>query len=111
MATDINGVVLGNLPGGRPHLLIPFTIEPNGSAATIEQGTTAELVQSVANLCGTRPGTRFMVPQYGMPDPTFAGVDPVGLRLACAKWEKRVNVSAQVTEGNPQYSTVSVSPA
>ena len=89
------------------HFLIPFAIE-SGSAMTVDQGTQQEIIQSVTNLVGTRPGTRLMSPSYGIPDPTFEGIDPVALRLAVAKWEKRASVFVQSSPGNEETVIVSV---
>lgn len=111
MTTDVNGVVQGNSPGGVPHFLIPFAISSEGSVETIEQNTAAEIVQSVANLVGTRPGTRLMVPTYGITDPTFAGFDQVALQLGVAKWEKRAAVSVVATPANEEMVVVSVAKA
>lgn len=98
-------------PVSIPHLRIPFTIGSTGSAQTVQQDSATEIVQSVANLVGTRPGTRYMVPTYGMPDPTFGGVKPGALALAVKKWEPRATVSTQVTPGNEEQVTVQVSVA
>lgn len=108
MATDTNGVVLGPLPPGIPHLAIPFSIGSDGTAETLAQGTVPEIVQSVANLVGTRPGTRLMVPSYGIPDPTFAGVDPVALQLATSKWEPRATISTSIAPGNTEGVVIQV---
>lgn len=108
MATDANGVVLGPKPAGVPHFLVPFAITATGSAQTVQQGTTQEVVQSVAMLVGTRPGTRYMLPTYGMTDPTFLGVNAAALQLAASTWEGRAAVSVASVPGNEETVTVSV---
>lgn len=107
--TDLNGVVLGEIPAGTPHFRIPFTISDLGYVETIEQGSVQEVTQSISNLVGTRPNTRVMVPAYGIPDPTFAGIDPVAVRTAAAKWEDRAVVSVSSVPGNQEDVTISVS--
>lgn len=91
-----------------PHLTIPFTIEATGSAAVLMQDTVPEIVQSVAALVGTRPGTRLMAPKYGITDPTFTGIDQMALHLAVITWEPRATVSVNVTPANEEYVTVQV---
>lgn len=109
-ATDVNGVVLGDTPAGVPHLTVPFTIGPDGTAATVEQDTQPEVVQSVAMLCGTTPGTRLMVPGYGLDDMTFVPADraPGMIRLAVAEWEPRAAVTVSVTPGAAEQVVVEV---
>lgn len=87
-----------------PHFRIPFAIGENGSAQTVQQGTVAEIVQSVSNLIGTTPDTRYMVPSYGLRDPTFEGIDPVTLRQVVAKWEPRATATVQGPRGAPVVS-------
>jgi hypothetical protein len=109
MATNLQGVVLGTPPPGIPHLSIPFALLSDGTAATLQQGTSAEIVQCVANLVGTRPGTRFLLPAYGVADPTFGGLDPVAVKLAAQKYEKRAAVAVVSTPGREDFVTVDVS--
>lgn len=108
MATDQNGVVLGATPPGVPHLAIPFTIGADGTANVVAQDSVPEVVQSVAMLVGTRPGTRLMVPTYGINDPTFGGIDQPALHAAASKWEPRATVGVQVTPANEEYVSVGV---
>jgi hypothetical protein len=110
-ATDIWGTIPGPPVTGTPHLLVPFAIGDTGSAATVEQGTVAEITQCVAMLLGTRPGTRLMVPGFGLPDPTFAGVNPTAVRALAAKYEPRATVSVTETPSSPEAVTVSVGTA
>lgn len=108
MTTDSNGVVQGAPPAGIPHFAVPFAIDAYGTAETLGQDTISEIVQSVANLVGTRPGTRLMAPTYGITDPTFGRIDQVELQLATAKWEPRAAVAVAVTPGNQETVVVSV---
>jgi phage baseplate assembly protein W len=106
--TDSSGVVQGAIPPGVPHLKIPFAIDRDGTAEVIQQGTAAEVVQCVANLVGTTPGTRMMMPAYGVPDPTFTGLNQKALQLAVGKYEDRAIVTVQVTVGNEESIVVDV---
>lgn len=106
--TDSNGVILGTPPGGIPHLAMPFAIGPGGSALTLQQDTNAEVIQSVAMLVGTRPGTRTMAPKFGMADPTFTGINQPALKLAVRTWEPRASVNVAVNGFGEEYVTVSV---
>lgn len=108
MATDVNGVILGVIPQGVPHFAVPFTVGPDGSAETLQQDSVAEVVQSVAMLVGTTPGTRLMVPSYGTTDPTFAGLDVHALQQSAAKWEDRATVDVVITPGNQEAVSVTV---
>lgn len=108
MATAPSGVVAGDPPSGIPHLRIPFALASDGAAETLEQGTSAEIVQCVANLVGTRPNTRLLLPAYGIVDPTFKGLDLRALKLAVAKYEKRATIDVQVTAGNQEFIVVGV---
>lgn len=102
------GIVSGPAPIGVPHLALPFAIGADGSALTVEQDSEAEVVQSVGVLVGTRPGTRTMVPSYGITDPTFVGVQVGELTRAVAVWEPRASVTVQVTPGGTEQVVVQV---
>lgn len=94
---------------GIPHLKIPFALADDGSAQTLEQGTSDEITQCVANLVGTTPGTRFFLPPYGTPDPTFAGLNQRLLAAAAQKFEKRATIAIAVTPGGEEVVVVRVS--
>ena len=93
---------------GIPHLKIPFAIGDDGSAQTVDQGSSDEITQCVANLVGTRPGTRFVLPAYGTPDPTFTGLNVGMLSVAARKYEPRATISVQVTPANEEVIVVGV---
>lgn len=85
---------------GIPHLLIPFALDSTGSAATVDQDTTAEVSQCVQVLLSTPTGTRIVEPAYGIPDPTFKDSNQTvaAIVAAVARYEPRaagltVNVS------------------
>lgn len=93
---------------GTPHLKIPFALAEDGSAQTVEQGTSEEITQCVANLVGTLPGTRHAIPAYGIPDPTFSGLNLGLLNVAARKYEPRATVSVTVTPANQEVVVVGV---
>lgn len=93
-----------------PHFRVPFVVGPTGSAQTVQQDTPEEVTQSVAMLCGTRPGTRLLVPAYGTPDPAFfPGAIGTEIELSVSRWEKRAKVSVSLAPGNSEVASVSVS--
>ena len=49
-------------------IMLPLALTITGRMATVEQGSAAELGQSVGLLLDTRPGERRSVPGYGLPD-------------------------------------------
>jgi phage baseplate assembly protein W len=83
-----------------PHLAVPFRIE-NGSAATIEQDSEDDVLQSVRVLITTPLGSRLEVPTYGVPQAlghqsTFPVTNSV--LAGVAQWEPRarVDVTTQI---------------
>lgn len=73
-------------------LAFPFRVSPTtGGLVTLEQGSPAEIGQSVGLLMDTRPGERRVVPGYGLPDPVFGGVSRVDVAAVIATWEPRAN--------------------
>jgi hypothetical protein len=52
----------------------PFRITPKGEVSTVQQGSDAEVRQTIAVLILTRLGERYMVPQFGTPDPLMASI-------------------------------------
>lgn len=72
-------------------LTLPLTMTSDGSLATITQGHPAEIAQSVGLLLATQPGDRRALPDYGLPDPVFAGVDHQVLLEVVAEWEPRAD--------------------
>jgi phage baseplate assembly protein W len=94
--------------GSVPHLRIPFALDGTGAAETVEQGTNDEVIQCVAVLVGTRPGTRYFRPSYGITDPTFGGINTKALLLAAQKWEPRAIINVIVTPDEEEIVTVQV---
>lgn len=74
-------------------LSFPFRIAPNGSAATIEQGSDAEIEELLAVAMLTAPGERLTVPTFGVNDPAFAGFEQSGLQRHCNDFGPDVVIS------------------
>lgn len=71
------------------HLSLPIVVNANGRLSTVVQGSPQEIAQSLALLVSTVPGERRSVPDYGVPDPVFGGVDVDEISAAAAEWEDR----------------------
>ena len=56
-------------------LSYPFRVTPAGDVATVEDGTEDAAAEAVAILCLTRKGERELVPDYGITDPVFRGIN------------------------------------
>lgn len=56
-------------------LAFPFGLTTGGVVATVESGSDAEVDQAIAVLLLTNHGERPMAPQFGIPDPAFAGLN------------------------------------
>ena len=93
-----------------PHLLAPFTLNPDGSLATLEQDTVDEVAQCVAVVLGTVEGSRLAVPELGIADPTFLGVGVGDIEAAVSTWEPRatLTISPAVPPTNQIQITVTV---
>lgn len=52
----------------------PFRLTPLGAVATTEPGSDQEVNEAIAVLILTRPGEHHLAPEYGVPDPTWAGL-------------------------------------
>lgn len=72
-------------------LSLPLTIATSGSIATITQDHPAEITQSVALLLDTQPGDRRTLPDYGLPDRLFGGLDTQLVAEVIAEWEPRAD--------------------
>src|SRR5207253_4877769 len=82
----------GEALGPAPVLALPLRLDGD-RLATLQQGSAAELGQSVRLLMATRPGERLESPAYGTRDYTFANVTDVDaeeIRAAVREHEPRV---------------------
>ena len=55
-------------------LAFPFRLGPDGSVVTTGYGTDTEIDEAIAVLALTHLGERPMRPEFGIPDPAFAGL-------------------------------------
>lgn len=62
----------------------PFRLEPNGSVATVEDGTEEAAAEGIAVLILTRKGERDLVPDFGLTDPTFDELSLAELNVSLA---------------------------
>jgi phage baseplate assembly protein W len=65
------------------------------SAAMTEQDTVDEIADCIEALVLTRPGERMELPQYGLDDPTFVGLNKDDLMTAIERWETRATVAVE----------------
>ncbi|MFW6776064.1 GPW/gp25 family protein [Nocardioides sp. CPCC 205120] len=72
------------------HLALPLQLRGSRLAA-LQQDSALEVSQSVALLVSTRPGERRSVPEYGVSDPIFGGLDAGEVTDAVLEWEERVD--------------------
>ena len=61
-------------------LSVPFRVLPNGNAATVLEGSTEENAERVAVIAQTIAGEYPMLDDFGIPDPTWFGVDAAGVQ-------------------------------
>ncbi len=67
-------------------LSIPFRVLANGQAATVEEGSTAENAERVAVIVQTVTGEYPMLEDFGIPDPTWFGVDTSGVQATLDRY-------------------------
>lgn len=73
------------------HLALPIRVAANGGLLALEQDGESEIAQSVALLLSTQPGERRSVPDYGLPDPVFGGLDQDDVTDVVSTWEERAD--------------------
>jgi phage baseplate assembly protein W len=81
-----------------PHYAMPLRIL-NGRFATVDDGSTADVSQSVGLLIATEPGERLSLPAYGVDNALFStDVNATDIVAQIAKWEKRAgDIGIQVS--------------
>lgn len=83
-------------------LSFPFRVTASGAAATVEQDSDEQKADLLAALILTRPGERDLVPGFGVPDPTFVGIDVAAVEGAAAVFGPDVTITdVQVTVTGP----------
>lgn len=83
------------------HLAVPFRLGPDGQPVTVVQDTIDDIAGCVTVLCNTPQGERLDLPDYGIPDQTFAQGEPsvAVVQAAIADWEPRANATVTATPG------------
>lgn len=79
-------------------LAYPFRLRPDGSAATVTDGTDDAYRQEIALLCLTRKGERPLVPDYGTTDPVADLLDVAELNAALATFGPAVTIDDVAVE-------------
>jgi phage baseplate assembly protein W len=98
------------------HFSFPFTLGPNKHARAVEQDSDDDIMGCVEAVCRTQIGQRIEVPEFGLPDQTFAegGPDPTMVERAVETWEERcaaeVAVEVDGTDMTKYHLTVDVDP-
>lgn len=70
----------------------PFRLEPNGTAATVEDGTPEAFDEALAVMALTRKGERVLVPEFGITDPPGLGIDAGELTAGVALFGPDVTI-------------------
>lgn len=83
--------------GTVPHLAVPFQIGPTGIPLIVQQDSIDDLTSCVQMALGCVKGTRLAVPDFGVSDPTFTGVDVGELENDVALYEPRVTTDISVS--------------
>ncbi|MCB9377081.1 MAG: GPW/gp25 family protein [Microthrixaceae bacterium] len=88
-------------------LALPLRIGARG-LAVVTQDSPAEIAQSVGLLVATRPGERRSVPEYGVPEPLFVGMNPAAIADAVDEWEPRADplLVDQIADGVVDVATL-----
>lgn len=97
------------MPGVVAVLSFPLRVTPNGQFATVEQDSEDQSAELLAALVLTRPGERDLVPGFGVPDPTFVGIDEAAIEGAAAVFGPDVtitDVAVEVTGPGSQDVTI-----
>lgn len=90
-------------------LSYPFRLGPDGSIATVEQGSDQANAEQVAVLILTREGERELCPTYGVDDPTFAELELGDVAAGLAMFGPDVDLeSVQVTVPDEARQEVAV---
>lgn len=90
-------------------LSFPFRLAPNGTAATVEQGTETYFAEQVQVLVSTNMGERILVPDFGVPMMEFNEFGTLALTQACRTYLPEVEVSnVQVVHRSDARDDVSV---
>ncbi len=75
-------------------LSYPFRLHPDGTVATVDQSSDQGNAEQVGVLLLTVAGERALQPGFGIPDPTFGGIDPGVIAAQVARYGPPVTVTA-----------------
>lgn len=75
----------------------PFRLAPDGSVATVEDGSEEAAAEAIAVMVLTRKGERDLVPDFGVTDPTFDGLSLAELQAGLADYGPQVDVGSVET--------------
>lgn len=90
-------------------LSYPFRLGLDGRMATVEQGSDQEAAEAIEIIIGSRIDERPMCWPFGIPDPTFAGLEPDDINSALQMWGPTgVTVTDIDTEIVDEYTEKSV---
>lgn len=77
------------------HWRQPLRLAPDGSIATVEQGSFAEVGQAARLVLTTRIGERLDLPDFGTdPEHPGEGLDIATLAAVVGQWEPRARLTA-----------------
>lgn len=71
---------------------LPFRLLPNGAVATIEEDSEAGDREGITHIALTIRGERPLVPDFGITDPTFDGVNPAEIAASAALYGPAVDI-------------------
>jgi phage baseplate assembly protein W len=86
-----------------PQIALPFEITPSGTVREVEQDTLDEIAMSVQAILLYRLGDRTELPDFGIPEPTFAMMTEdlsAALASAVSRWEDRAQIFIQERPGD-----------
>lgn len=89
----------------------PFRIGGGGAVATVEQNSDDADAEQLAILILTRTGERGLVPEFGLRDPAFAGIDASELAGAVSRWGPPVrltDIAAAPDAARPELTNVRI---
>lgn len=87
----------------------PFRIDANGSAVTIEQGSTRHAAECCGHIVSCEAGERALAPLWGLVDPTGTRINPDEIRAVVGYAEPALLVTrVEVAESNDNTVLVDI---
>ena len=96
-------------PKNAPHMRNGFFLDAYGQTTVSEENSQDEIYDNVSMILGTTVGQRTLVPAFGIPDLTFARINPADIESMVAEWEKRARVNIAVSYDNSNQALISAS--